>query len=113
MNTEDFDKKYALSDEDRKLIAEQKATWIRIEAEKKAKLGTWSSTEGAKKKAGVREFLAFTWPFLWEGGWEIKLTTFFTFIMLILSRVMTVFHPLILRTIIINITCQDAKANGV
>jgi len=32
--------------------------------------------------------------------------------MLILSRVMTVIHPLILRTVIVNITCQDDVANN-
>ena len=57
----------------------------------------------------MREFIAFTWPFLWKGGWEVKVTTFFTFIMLLTSRALTVIHPLILRRVIQNITCEPGN----
>jgi len=50
--------------------------------------------------------VAFTWPFLWKGGWDVKITTFFTLVMLLVSRVMTVIHPLILKRVIENITCE-------
>lgn len=37
----------------------------------------------------------------------MKITTFLTFVMLITSRVMTVIHPLILKRVMENITCDD------
>lgn len=103
MGAED-NSKYALTAEERAKIAEQKATKERLDEEDKQKAGSWS--QASSKKAGVKEFVAFTWPFLWKGGWDVKITTFFTFVMLLLSRVMTVIHPLILKRVIENITCD-------
>lgn len=103
--------KYQLSQEERNLIQAQKATMQRIREEAAAKANKWEGDGGAKQKAGAREFLAFTWPFLWRGGWDVKLTTFFTMIMLVVSRAMTVIHPLILKEVIVSITCQD-KGQG-
>lgn len=99
--------KYALTQEEREKIAEQKAARDRIDEEQKQKSGSW--TGQVQQKAGVGEFLAFTWPFLWKGGWEVKLTTLFTFIMLLSSRVLTVIHPLILKRVIENITCEPGN----
>ena len=97
MGGEDISK-FALTEEERLKIKEQKENRIRIDEEQKAKAGSW--TGQTAQKASVREFISFTWPFLWKGGWQVKVTTFLTFIMLISSRALTVVHPLILRRVI-------------
>jgi ATP-binding cassette, subfamily B, heavy metal transporter len=60
-----------------------------------------------KKKYGLWDFTKFTVPYLWKGGFWIRLQTIMTFIMLLLSRGLNVLHPIILKLAIDAITTGD------
>lgn len=63
--------------------------------------------EAAKKKKtySLWDFVKFTLPFLWKGGIWIRIQTVLTFILLFISRGLSVTHPLILKFAIDSITC--------
>jgi hypothetical protein len=50
------------------------------------------------------DFLKFTLPFIWNRGWVIRIQTILTFIFLIASKALNVVHPLLLKTVIDDIT---------
>ncbi len=52
---------------------------------KEVKQSLWG--DGGKKEFGFWFFLKFTWPFLWKGGWLIKIQSCLTFFFLILSKI--------------------------
>ena len=47
-------------------------------------------------------------PFLWRGGFWIRVQTVLTFILLVLSKVLSVAHPIILKYVISAVTCDTA-----
>ena len=67
-------------------------------------LGNKWSDSSAKKTYSLWDFTKFTLPFIWKRGWFIRIQTILTFILLILSKVLNVVHPLILKTVIDDIT---------
>lgn len=53
-------------------------------------------------------YIKFTLPFLWKGGWWIRIQTILTFFLLIISRLLNVSHPLILKYAIDAVSCDSA-----
>ena len=53
--------------------------------------------EAKKKKYSLLDFAKFTLPYLWAGGFWIRVQTVVTFVLLIVSRLLNVTHPLILK----------------
>ncbi len=53
--------------------------------------------EAKKKKYSLLDFAKFTVPYLWLGGFWIRVQTVITFVLLIASRLLNVTHPLILK----------------
>lgn len=66
-----------------------------------------------KKTYSMWDFTKFTLPYLWHGGWTIRVQTILTFILLILSKLLSVAHPLILNLVIDNITCYSSSIKKV
>jgi len=62
----------------------------------------------SNKSYGITEFLKFATPMLWTGSCAVKLLTVLMMVSLLLSRAMQVVHPLLLKQVVINITCDDA-----
>ena len=64
-----------------------------------------------KKEYSLWDFAKFTLPFMWKGGFWIKVQTTLTFILLFVSKGLNVTHPLILKYTIDSIqsiqSCQD------
>ena len=50
-----------------------------------------------KKSYNIWYFLGFTFPKLWEGGWLIRIQTVLAFTFMILSKVVNVAHPVVLK----------------
>lgn len=50
-----------------------------------------------KKSYSLLDFAKFTIPFLWKGGFLIKIQTILTFILLFLAKGINVTHPIILK----------------
>lgn len=65
----------------------------------------------AKKKYGLWDFTKFTVPYLWKGGFIIRVQTVLTIVLLFISRGLNVLHPLILKYVIDAITCQNGDAS--
>lgn len=57
------------------------------------------------------DFARFTLPYLWAGGFWIRVQTVVTFILLIVSRLLNVTHPLILKYAIDAIQAGDGSSN--
>lgn len=64
---------------------------------------TWG--EGGTKSFGLIYFMKFTFPFMWKGGWSIKLQTLLTAFCLILSKCFNVAHPAVLGMVVNSIVC--------
>ena len=62
-------------------------------------------TEATKKTYSLLDFSKFTLPYLWRGGFWIRVQTVITFVLLIVSRLLNVTHPLILKFAIDAIAC--------
>ena len=62
-------------------------------------------TEATKKTYSLLDFTKFTLPYLWRGGFWIRVQTVITFVLLIVSRLLNVTHPLILKYAIDAISC--------
>ena len=69
-------------------------------------MGSWDGNTSVQKTYGFNDFFKFAFPFLWKGSCWIKFTTVFTFFLLFASRMANIAHPLILRVIINNISCD-------
>jgi hypothetical protein len=67
--------------------------------------------EEKKKTYSLWDFMKFTMPFLWRGGFWIRVQTILTFLLLFVSRGLNVSHPLILKFAIDDITC-DSENQG-
>ena len=57
-----------------------------------------------KKQYGIWDFVKFTFPFLWKGGLKIRIYTVITLLLLVLTKMLNVTHPLILKLIIDGVT---------
>ena len=70
-----------------------------ISLPKKEDLVAKKKEEDAKNKKtySLWDFAKFTLPFLWRGGFMIKLQTILTFILLFVSKGLNVTHPIILK----------------
>ena len=66
-------------------------------------------TEATKKTYSLLDFAKFTLPYLWRGGFWIRVQTVITFVLLIVSRLLNVTHPLILKYAIDAISCIGEK----
>jgi hypothetical protein len=88
--------KYDLTYEEKQKIQGHKK-WI-ADKEKidKTKTDNWG-TDGNDKHYGFKEFLSFSLPLVWQGKLAVKLMTVFMFILLLISRVGQVIHPLVMR----------------
>ena len=76
------------------------------------KLGSWEGNTTVQKTYGFGAFLKFACPFLWSGGCFMRFVTVFTFLLLFASRACNIAHPLILKRIIDNISCdREEKSN--
>ncbi len=73
-----------------------------ISLPKKEELVEKAKVEAEKKKKtySLWDFTKFTLPFLWKGGFMIRVQTVLTFILLFLSKGLNVMHPLILKFVI-------------
>lgn len=60
------------------------------------------------KKYSMWHYFKFTMPFLWKGGFWIRVQTVLTFILLVISRLLNVTHPLILKYTIDAIGCDQS-----
>ena len=67
---------------------------------------SWHS-EGSKKQYSLLDFMKFTFPFLWKGGYIVKTCTVLTFVLLVLTKVLNVIHPLILKEVIDAVTSTN------
>ena len=99
-----YQSKYALTQEERDKLAAHKTFKLEKDKEQAAKKGSWESKDAAKEFT-IIDFVKFSFPFMWEGDWTVKLTTIITFFMLIASRALAIIHPIILRKIIYLISC--------
>ena len=64
----------------------------------------------AKKKSySLLDFAKFTIPYLWKGGFWIRLQTILTVLLLIVSKMINVLHPLILKYAIDGIACTESE----
>ena len=97
--------KYALTPEDIKRLAEHKKYKEDQDREAALKAGAWDSGAGAKGH-GFTDFVAFAVPFMWRGGCAVKVSTIGMFVILIISRFGNVIHPLVLKQVVTNITCD-------
>ncbi len=69
-----------------------------------------AQAEKNKKTYSLWDFTKFTMPFLWKGGFVIRIQTILTFVLLFLAKGLNVMHPLILKFTIDNIQeCHFAK----
>ncbi len=61
-----------------------------------------------KKTYSLWDFAEFTFPFLWKGGFMIRVQLMFSFILMFLAKGLNVTHPIILKYAIENIQeCLD------
>lgn len=65
-----------------------------------------------KKDYSLWDFMKFTFPYLWRGGFWIRVQTILTFFLLFISRGLNVSHPLILKFAVDDITCNSEKGSG-
>ena len=68
----------------------------------------------AQNDYGFAEFVKFAAPFMWKGGWVMKLTTIATFALMFVAKIASTVHPLVLGYIIEVATCDpdtDEDAN--
>jgi ABC-type bacteriocin/lantibiotic exporter with double-glycine peptidase domain len=65
-----------------------------------------------KKKYGLWAFTKFTVPYLWRGGLVIRIQTVLSVFLLVLSRALSVVHPLILKAVIDHVTCDSGAGDG-
>lgn len=68
--------------------------------------------EEKKKDYSLLDFMKFTLPYLWRGGFIIRVQTVLTFVLLLVSRGLNVSHPLILKFAIDDITCTSEHQGG-
>jgi hypothetical protein len=68
-----------------------------ISLPKKEDLQAKAAAETKKKTYTLWDFAKFTLPFLWRGGFVIRVQTVLTFVLLFLSKGLNVTHPLILK----------------
>jgi len=64
-----------------------------------------------KKKYGLWDFTKFTVPYLWKGGLVIRIQTILSVMLLVLSRGLSVVHPLILKYVIDHVTCDSGAGD--
>ncbi len=80
------------------------------EAPKKEEMVAKKKEEEAKNKKtySLWDFAKFTFPFLWKGGFMIRVQLMFSFILMFLAKGLNVTHPIILKYAIENIQeCLD------
>ena len=63
----------------------------------------WGGAQG-EKNYGYWYFLKFTFPAIWKQGWLLRIQVVITFSLLVLSKVLNVIHPLILKEVINDVT---------
>jgi len=68
-----------------------------ISMPKKEDLVAKAQAEKKKKTYSLWDFTKFTMPFLWKGGFLIRLQTILTFVLLLVAKGLNVTHPLILK----------------
>jgi hypothetical protein len=102
-----LNERYAITIEDLKRLAEQKKYKVDQERAAALKAGAWDSTSGTgARDHGFVDFYKFSFPFMWKGGCHVKVSTIGMFIILIISRFGNVIHPLVLKEVVANITCD-------
>ena len=78
------------------------------EVEMAEKEHSWTATS-EESNHNIFDFINFALPFMWQGSCAIKCTTVTTFVMIIISKIFTVCHPLILGAIVKSIACDRTK----
>ena len=105
------DKKYELTKDEIARLGEHKRFKEDKEREERLKQGSWQS-QNSGQSYGLGAFLKFALPFMWKGGIGVKLTTIMLFVLMIVSRLGSIAHPLILKAILDNVTCKSEGASA-
>ena len=105
MTETNFDDKYMVTKDEMIRLAEHKKYKLDKERQASLKSGSWDPASGGRSY-GFGEFLTFSAPMLWRGSCGVKFMTIMMFISLLISRLAQVVHPLVLKQVIKNVSCD-------